>query len=199
MALAKTGPMDKAEMRVVEGVFHQAQSRGLPFLVELRNAPEPGCAVFFKLRNPGQWLGGEAHPHITVAIFGMKVPRTGARAAQLRCEFGLLRNLDALAIEAVVPAVIATHQRITVDPAGREARSAMLAAVFECANRAGGIAPEHNVLTKILQADRLFLHVIGGDQRIPETLQNGLLGLQHSKNSLQEPSGPAPAAGCLKR
>src|SRR3984957_20070457 len=173
--IAERALVDEGEVRIVERILHQAERGRVPFFVKLVDAAIARRAVFGNVGNVAQGLI-ECDPDIAIAGLGAERARlrVGDRLLERK-----LRDHHQLAIAVIFPAVIAADDVAIVAPALREFRGAVTAAILERGRFALGIEKQHDRLAQ--QRERLgpVLEMLDRHQRIPETAQHGLLGIEH--------------------
>src|SRR6185503_2584120 len=190
LRVAEGAAVHEVDVRVVEGVLHEAQPCAAPELVELLDAPEARVVPFRDLRDLEERCRVEANPDVAVALLSGKacyarpfgnVPRD-------------LRDPQHLAGVVVGPAVVAAHQRAAFVVAARQRRGAMAAAILERAQAPFAVAPHHDALAEQSERLRPVLDMRERDDRVPEPAQDLLFSHQHER--LQACAPPrAPGRG----
>ena len=180
-APAEGAAVDEVDVRVVEGVLHQAQPRAAPHFVELLDAPEPRVVPFLDVRDVEKRRGVEADPDVAVALGGGK-----ARYAR---PFGSvsrnLRDPQHPAGMVVGPAVVAADDLAALAVAARELGGAVAAAVLQRGGLAGLVEEEHELLAEELEGLGAVGQVGQGHHGVPEAPQDLLLGGEHGNLAFQ--------------
>ncbi len=171
-------------MRVVEGVLHEAQRRGVPHLVELHDTAIALRTILGDLGDRRQRLV-ETHPRIAVAGDAMIGAHRDLGDRLIRPE---LRHLEQHAGAVIGPAVIAADDVALVGPALRELRRAVAAAIHQRRRLALVVEEQNDVLAHELERLGPILERVELLGRVPETTKHLLLRGQH---------GPIPLAARL--
>ena len=167
--------MHEGEMRIVKGVFHQAQRRGVPLVIELVDLAIAGRHSLRHIRNVGQRLI-ERHPDIAVAFLRVKGRRATLGQRLLRRK---LRDGGEPAGGVIRPAVIGADDMPVLDPALGEFRRAVAAAVRERGGLVVGAKKHDDVLAQKREGLGTVAQRIRRHGRVPELAENRLACAEH--------------------